>query len=47
LQGGDEYSYEFAMIEDWENEYTLYFYDAVDGEYYPHIAVYFISIKTY
>jgi len=41
LLGGNEYSYEFAMIEDWENKYTLYIYDAIDGEYYP------LSVHTY
>jgi len=47
LQGGDEYSYEFAMIEDWENEYTLYFYDAVDGEYYPLFAHTYPIIRSW
>ncbi len=41
LQGGDEYSYEFAMIEEGEKEYTLYIYDSIDGEYYP------LSVHTY
>jgi hypothetical protein len=47
LAGGDEYYYKFTMLENWENEYTLYFFDAVEGEYYPLFAHTYPIIRSW